>query len=88
MPSEKSPELTIRQMLTGYWIAQAVYVAARLGIADLLAAGPKDCSQLAAATSSHAPSLFRLLRMLASLGVFREDEAHRFELTPLADCLR
>ena len=75
-------------MLTGYWIAQAVYVAAKLGIADLLHDGPKDCHELAAATSSHAPSLYRLLRMLASQGVFQEDDQNRFALTPLADCLR
>ena len=56
MPAEKSPELSIRQMITGYWIAQAVYVAAKLGLADLLEAGPKDCKQLATATSSHAPA--------------------------------
>ena len=58
------------QMTTGYWISQAIYVAAKLGIADLLKDGPQSCVALAAATGADAASLFRLMRALASLGVF------------------
>jgi hypothetical protein len=63
---------TLLQMMTGYWVSQALHVAAKLGIADLLAGGPVDCEDLPAATDTHAPSLQRLLRALASVGVFTE----------------
>jgi hypothetical protein len=85
--TQQAPEL-MNGMLTGYWTTQAVYVAAKLGIADLLTAGPRSADELAQATGAHAPSLYRLLRALASLGVFAEGENNRFSLTPLAECLR
>jgi hypothetical protein len=78
----------ILQILTGKWIAQAVSVAATLGIADLLVGGPQSVEQLAAATTTHPDSLHRLLRALASLGIFAETEDGRFTLTVLAQCLR
>jgi hypothetical protein len=83
-----SPQELLNRMLTGYWISQALYVAAKLGISDLLTPGPRSADDLAQATSTHAPSLYRLLRALASLGVFAEDSAGRFSSTPLAECLR
>ncbi len=83
-----SPHLTMRDLLDGYWKTQAIYVAAKLGLADLLKDGPRSADDLAAATKTHAPSLYRLLRALASLGIFAEDERRRFGLTPLAECLR
>jgi hypothetical protein len=76
------------RMITGYWTSQAIYVAARLGIADLLVDGPRTADELARATGTHARSLYRLLRALASLGVFAEDTERRFSLTPLAEPLR
>jgi SAM-dependent methyltransferase len=79
---------TLLQMMTGYWVSQALYVAAKLGIADLLADGPVDCDKLAAATDTHAPSLQRVLRALASVGVFTEVAPGSFALTPLAELLR
>jgi O-methyltransferase/methyltransferase family protein len=85
---EPQPSQAILQMLTGEWIAQAVSVAATLGIADLLSDGPKDVAHLATAASAHADSLYRLLRALASIGIFAETEDGRFRLTPLAECLR
>jgi DNA-binding IclR family transcriptional regulator len=63
-------------------------VAATLGIADLLAEGPRSPSDLAAATETQASALYRVLRALASYGVFAEDETGRFALTPLAEPLR
>src|SRR5207253_1322809 len=57
-------------MAFGNVVAQGVYVAAKLGIADLLEAGPKSVDELARASGAHAPSLGRLLRALASLAVF------------------
>lgn len=83
-----SPQELMNRLLTGYWNTQAVYVAAKLGIADLLVTGARSADDLAQATNVHAPSLYRLLRGLASLGVFADDGAGRFRLTPLAECLR
>jgi hypothetical protein len=82
------PRAVILRMLTGYWTAQAIHVAAQLGIADLLKDGPRTIAHLAEATGTHAPSLYRLLRALASEGVFAEDAQGRFGLTPLGECLR
>jgi hypothetical protein len=59
------------QMATGYWVSQAIYVAAKLGIADLLKEGPQSCVALATATGTDAPSLFRLMRALAAWVSFR-----------------
>ncbi|MFO1006341.1 MAG: methyltransferase [Planctomycetaceae bacterium] len=83
-----SPPAQLNQLISGYMKTQAVYVAAKLGIADLLVKGGRTAEELAQATHMHAPSLFRLLRALASLGVFAEDESSRFVLTPMAECLR
>jgi SAM-dependent methyltransferase len=76
------------QMVTGYYISRAIYVAATLGIADLLAHGPQPSSALAKSTGTHAESLTRVLRLLASVGVFTEQEDRCFALTPLGECLR
>ena len=82
------PPATLLQMMTGYWVSQALHVAAKLGIADLLADGPLSCEDLAAATDTHAPSLQRVLRALASVGVFTEVSPGSFALTPLAKLLQ
>jgi len=76
------------QMIMGKWVSAAISAAAELGIADQLAGGDKTVDELAAATSAHAPSLYRLLRSLASVGIFAETQTRRFTLTPLAQCLR
>jgi len=69
-PGELPPQLALFQMMTGHYLSRAVYVAAKLGIADLLSEGPQHYNELAKATGTHAPSLNRLLRFLASAGVF------------------
>ncbi|WP_270937027.1 methyltransferase [Falsiroseomonas oryzae] len=76
------------RLITGAWAARMVHTAAELCIADHLAEGPRDAGSLAAATASHAPSLARLLRALAAIGVLREDEDRRYALTPLGATLR
>ncbi len=85
MSGPQAPPLV--SMITGYWISQAVYVAAELGLADLIKKGPQTPEQLAAATKTQPEALYRLLRALASLGVFREDEQQRFGMTPAAESL-
>jgi hypothetical protein len=86
--SAASASMALLQLASGSWIGQAVHVAARLGIADQLEDGPKTPATLAEATGTHAGTLHRLLRALASLGVFAEDAEGRFGLTPLAEGLR
>ena len=85
---ELPPPMALFQMVTGYYISRAIYVAATLGIADLLAHGSQPSSALAKATGTHAESLTRVLRLLASVGVFTEQEDRCFALTPLGECLR
>jgi len=85
---ENSPLEELRRLANGFRVSQAIHVAARLGIADLLADGPREVSELAAATEADERSLYRLLRALAAAGVFREEENRRFSLTPLSDHLR
>lgn len=78
----------LRQLIVGYRVSQALSVVARLGIADLLRDGPRSIDDLAAATHTHARSLYRLLRVLASERVFTEQGDGHFALTPLAEPLQ
>jgi len=75
-------------MGTGAWISGIVYAAAKLGLADHLADGPKSAAELAGATGTHAPALHRFMRTLASLGILTERDAQRFALTPLGEALK
>jgi hypothetical protein len=68
-----SAELSRIVLIYGFAASQAVAVAAKLGLANLLKEGPKSIGELANATKTHPPSLGRLLRMLTSVGVFAED---------------
>jgi hypothetical protein len=76
------------KMATAYWLSQAIYVAAKLGIADLLRDGPQSCVALATSTGSDASSLFRLMRALSSMGIFSHLGKGRFALSRLAECLQ
>ena len=91
MPNDFSRSDSIRAlqiMITGYRTTQMISVVAKLGIADLLKDGPKGVDELAQVTNTHAPSLYRLLRAVASLGIFAEDDQRRFALSVLAEPLR
>lgn len=79
---------TMFHMIMDFRVSQMIHVAAKLAVADLLTSGPQTATDLALATSTHAPSLYRLLRALASLGIFAEDDQGRFTLTPLAALLQ
>jgi hypothetical protein len=76
------------EMATAYWLSQAIYVAAKLGIADLLKDGPQSCVALATSTGSDAPSLFRLMRALSSVGIFSQPHRDHFALSRLAEGLQ
>lgn len=82
------PHVALLEMSLSFWYTQAIFVAAKLGVADHLKCGPRSIVELATATRAHAPSLYRLMRALASIGVFAEDKSGRFALTPMAECLR
>jgi hypothetical protein len=82
------PHVQLIQMGTGAFVSKLVYVAAKLGIADHLASGPKTAEELAGALSAHAPSVHRFMRTLASFGVLTENEGKRFGLTPLGEALK
>lgn len=86
--AEASPVQQVQALIDGHRSTALVYVAARLGIADLLAAGPRTGEEPAQAAGAHAPSLHRLLRGLALLGVLAEGEDGRFGLTPVGETLR
>lgn len=75
-------------IIRGYQRSRAVTVAAELGIADLLRDGPRDVRDLARQIGSQEEALYRLLRALASIGVFHEGEQRRFSLTRMGELLR
>lgn len=83
-----SPVETIMGMALGYLVSRSLHVATELGIADLLADGPRPVEDLARATGAHRESLRRLLRTLAAQGVFAEDDIGRFAITPAAALLQ
>jgi hypothetical protein len=76
------------QMFFGFMVSDSLSAAAKLGVADLLKGGPKGADELARESGVHARSLYRLLRALASVGVFSQDTGGRFRLTPLGGPLR
>lgn len=76
------------RMIIGFQASQAIYVAATLGLADVLGCGPKTVSELAEATRTEPSALYRLMRALASIGVFKEDQEQKFALNPMAEFLR
>jgi hypothetical protein len=82
------PPAVMMEMVVGAWVAQAVTVAAELGVADALARGPLSAADLAARVNADQDALVRLLRALIGVGVFRRRRDGRYELTPLADTLR
>ena len=81
------PHALLVQMATAHWVSHIVYVAAKLGLADHLVR-PKRADELAGPTNTDAPSLYRLMRTLAHLGLMTEDGAQHFSLTPLGDALK
>lgn len=85
---EVTPQETMLNLISGFWIARSLYLAAKLGVADLFDDQPKTIAQLASKTQTDARSLYRLLRALASVGIFREVSDQCFALTPLAETLK
>jgi len=82
-----SPDAALAQLILGKGLSMALTVVAKLRIADLLVSGPKTLEDLATTTNTHAPSLYRILRRVSTVGVFAEQSDGRFTLTPMAQYL-
>ena len=85
---EAPPPIQMLQLISGFWVSRCLYIAAKLGIPDLLKDGPKTPEELAGATSTHAPSLYRVLRALAAVNVLTLSNHGRFGNTPVSETLR
>ena len=73
----------------GFWVSRALYAAAKLGLADKLAVGPRSAEELAKETGTLPSALHRLMRLLAGLGILRtERDGQRFSLTPLGEAMK
>ncbi len=81
------PQQRVIQMLEQFWLARSVAVAARLGLADLMAERPRTVGELAEATGSHPEALSRLVRAMVAYGVFQRAEEGRVGLTELGESL-
>jgi hypothetical protein len=82
------PQARLLELSTGYIVTKALAVAAQLGVADALSAGPRTSDELAAETGTHPRALYRVLRCLGAAGVLTETEPGTFELTEVGACLR
>ena len=88
MTRELTPRAKLFHMITGSWVTQSIYAAARLGLADLIGDTPKTAAELAREADAAADPVYRLLRALTGLGLFDQDEQGRFSLTEMGALLR
>jgi len=88
MTKNPPPPAVMFRLIIGRWVSHMIYVAAKLELADRLKDGPRTVEELATAVEVQGPALYRLLRALASVGVFAETKDKRFKLTPLAATLQ
>lgn len=86
-PEQMPPDAQLLGIVTTAWTSAAIYVAAKLGIADLLKDGPQSVEFLSVATSTHELSLYRTLRAVASVGVFTEVGDKEFANSPMSETL-
>ena len=84
----QSPCETLSQMIQGYKNSQLVYIAAKLGVADLLASGPKSVDEIVVSTGTNAQALRRIMSGFVLCGLVIQREDNLFELTSLGECLR
>ncbi len=88
VPETLPPDALITQLLFGKTMFFCVSAVARLGIADHISETPRAVEDIARDTATHAPSLYRVLRLLVSVGVFREGPPRHFALTPASQLLQ
>jgi hypothetical protein len=84
----RTTPLSILKWLMGVPVAQSIYAAAKLGVADALADGPRTCEDLSKSTAMNPAALYRVLRMLSSVGLFVESPGQCFSLTPMGRYLQ
>jgi O-methyltransferase domain len=82
------PEAQLLPMLHAQFLSRLIHLTARLKLADYLGEGSRTAEELALRTATHAPTLYRVLRTLSSVGFFTEDTDHRFSLRPLGEALK
>jgi len=87
-PIEISPPEQLMKYIVGKWISKPLYVAAELGIADMFDEKPLSIEELAKRSQSYAPYLYRMMRALASVGIFSELQNKQFKITPMAEFLK
>jgi hypothetical protein len=85
---DQSAAFALLDLIQGSVITQAIHVAAKLGIADVLGAGPLSSDEIAMRVGADPEATYRLLRTLSGYSIFAERADSRFELTPMADALR
>jgi hypothetical protein len=85
---EQSQAMRLMNLTTGKWVGQAISVAAELGIADVLGNGSKSAAGIAKAVNASEDGVYRLMRALASVGLFAASEKRKFKLTSLGKLLR
>jgi hypothetical protein len=84
----QASEKLLKQIFDGSWMTQAIWVTAELGIADILATGSCSIKDLADQTNTQSNALYRIMRALASVGIFAQEPDGRFSITPPANLLR
>jgi hypothetical protein len=82
------PPFQLSRLATSYWVPQAIHAAAALGVADVLAAGPRTSPEIASALGADPATLHRLMRALVTIELCSLEDDGRFALTPLGECLR
>ena len=87
-PTPPSPHARIMQMATGHFLSRLVYAAAKFGIADYLADGPKSSAEIAGAAGCDPQAFHRFLRTLTNFEIVTMNEDGRFTLTPLGEALK
>jgi len=83
-----TPTAAFLRLANGYQISQAIHVAAELGLADFIGDEPVSVPDLSTRVGAHPESLYRLLRALSTVGVFRETDDRRFVASPMSELLR
>src|SRR4029453_8868621 len=88
-PAETAhPEFRLIELAFAPLVSQALHVVAKLGVADLLKEQPVTIRELAATTRTNEGALYRVMRSLASVGIFEEKEPRTFALNAAAQPLR
>ena len=84
----ETPAAALMRLTNGYQVSQAIHVAAELRLADFIGDEPVTADEIAPRVGAHARSLYRLLRALSTVGIFRETDDKRFVGSPMSDLLR